>query len=917
MHRLSKAALVLCLSVVALVPGQVAAGEPVDFAASIAPIFREHCLKCHQPGSAEGDLSLATFDGLRDFLYVVPGRPDQSYLIDVISGPQPAMPKEGKPLSEEQVALIRRWIAAGAVWPDGLIIKTVSAATSNWSLQPLASVKPPKCDAAPGGLPRNPIDRFVAARLIARGLTSAPEADRRTLIRRVYLDVLGLLPSPKRVARFVGDKRPDAYRRLIDEVLASPHYGERWARYWLDVVSFAESNGFETNQERRHAYHYRDWVIRAFNEDMPYDRFVVAQLAGDTIGEDAATGFLVAGAYDRVKSPDPVLTAIQRQDELADMVNTTSTAFLGLTIGCARCHNHKFDPITQSDYYSIAAVFAGVHHGDRALPVPTSPANRERVEELETKIAALDKQLRAVLRPPVSARVNEERFEPVVARFVRFTALETNSGLQPCLDELEIYAAGVDEDNAVNVARMDGVHLSSSGNYKGSPRHKLKHLNDGVYGNSHSWISDTNGDGWAQVELPKLVSIDRIVWGRDREGRYTDRLAIKYRIEIATEPGQWRTVADSTDRLPTRMPVSFRPRGMAPVLAERVEGWMKKKARLEAELSKLTAPTMAYVGQFQQPGPTHRLYRGDPQAPREVVAPDTVEVLGSLDLKTNAPEQSRRLALAKSIVSPENPLTARVMVNRIWQYHFGRGLVATPSDFGNMGAKPTHPKLLDWLAVEFMAGDWSIKRMHRLILLSATYRQSSRPRANELREDGQTTLLWRFPPRRLTAEAIRDNILRTSGVLDQRMGGPGFLLFHPNTNYSRNWIAKDEFGPPEFRRMIYAFDLRMKRDAVFGAFDRPTGGRPCPRRGRSTTPIQSLNLFNSPFLVEQAGLFAERVRHEAGEDIGRQIDRVFALALLREPSANERVSAVQLVESHGLPALCRAVFNTNEFLFLR
>jgi hypothetical protein len=329
----------------------------------------------------------------------------------------------------------------------------------------------------------------------------------------------------------------------------------------------------------------------------------------------------------------------------------------------------------------------------------------------------------------------------------------------------------------------------------------------------------------------------------------------------------------------------------------------------------------AYAGTFNQPAPTRVMYRGDPLAPRDTVTPDGLSalkpLLKPLNLKPDAPERERRIAFAKWLTHPKNPLTARVMVNRIWHYHFGRGIVATPSDFGNMGFHPTHPGLLDWLAMEFMDNGWSVKHIHRLILRSRTYRQASLPRNDAIAKDAGTELLWRFPPRRLEAEAIRDNALLLAGSLDRKMYGPGFLLFVPNANYARNWVAKDEFKPSDMRRMIYTMRIRMEQDAIFGAFDCPDGGQVSPNRSRSTTPIQALNLYNSGFMADLSKRFAERIAMEVGVDPRQQITRCYAWTFGRKPNSDESTDALVYLEEHGLPALCRVLLNSNEFLFLQ
>ncbi len=910
-----------------------AADKAVEFTRDVQPILRDHCLKCHGPQRQESNFRVDQRQSLLaggDFGEpgLVPGQSSASHLIALVAGVggdwMPPKDK-GKPLSSEQVGLLRAWIDQGAKMPkDGGVHPTPS--TTHWSFQPIVRHDPPELK-SPGQSQLqdeflvNAIDAFVLAKLQEQGLRPSPPVDRATLIRRLYVDMLGLLPSPEEVRSFVSDSSPRAYEDLVERVLASKHYGERWARHWLDVVRFAESNGFETNVERPHAFRYRDWVIRALNSDMPYQEFVFHQLAGDSSGEDAATGFLVGGAYDLVKSPDATLTAMQRQDELADMINTTGTAFLGLTLGCARCHSHKFDPILQKDYYSFQAIFAGVRHGVRTIKPSHNSTKAAAVAAATAEVHALQRQLTNLgVLPPVNPRQNEERFEPKTARFVRFTITATNSA-EPCIDELEIWTAGEKSQN-VGLASA-GARATSSGNYQGNPKHKLEHINDKRLSNDFSWISDKPGGGWVQIELASSQRIDRIVWGRDRTGKYQDRLATKYRIEVATEEDQWEQVASSAARLPisgTGDLAVLRDRGLSEPEAAKAAELLKRFGELQAHIRQLQEPAQAYAGTFVQPPATYRLYRGDPASPRERVSPETLTVLhqdvGALGLGFDTPEQQRRIELAKWITSAKNPLTARVLVNRLWHYHFGRGILSTPSDFGAMGARPTHPRLLDWLAAELIANDGSLKHIHRLIVLSGTFRQSHKPRKVALAQDKDATLLWRFPPRRMEAEAIRDNILLISGALDRRMYGRGFLLFHPNNNYSRNWVAKDEFGPAEFRRMIYATDLRMELDAVFGAFDCPDGGQIAPQRSRSTTPIQALNLLNSPFIVQQAQLAADRVRRDVGDDVAAQVARLFELALGRTPTADQSAAAQTLVRRHGLASLCRAMFNSNEFLFI-
>ena len=1031
----------------------------------------------------------------------------------------------------------------------------------HWSLKPVTRPAVPRI-ANRKWKARNPIDNFLYAKLAEARLSPSPEASRRTLIRRLYFDLVGLPPAPAEVAAFEADHSNDAYEKLVERLLASPRYGERWAQHWLDVVRFAESHGFEMNQPRPTAWRYRDYVIDAFNEDKPYDRFVLEQFAGDLVGVDAATGFLVAGPWDQVKSPDPVLTAAQRADELHDMVSTTGSAFLGLTIGCARCHNHKFDPVPQVDYYAIKACLAGVQHGERKLRTPDlaereAQAERSRKElagveaaltrfeplaqngriltlepepafgsrtamllkpaarikypegtargerddpgdisrlpnssrsylawsnaantdvyasepgvegrfhiwlswgcgsqansretrfyldrdgdlattEDQSELARVDEQrfadgtgelkstnrlwsgfydggvwnlatsnrivlrggstegvvtagvialveeeaggaiaeeirpeqvgsnvvaghsgggsgpvspatiqaastasptVRAgrFLRPPVNARRNVERFSPVSAGRLRFTVVRTTDA-EPCLDELEVYTAGA---NPTNIALASaGTRASASSVFPNSDIHRLEHLNDGKFGNNHSWISNERGQGWVELEFPATATIDRVVWERDREQQFSDRLATEYRIEVATGSNDWHLVASSRDRVPfasgRTQAYDFSVTGLSQSDAAELKQLLGQQTKLEGRLKELANVPMVYAGTLvEKPEATYRLQRGDAMQKREVIEPGVLSIIPvslRLDADSRAPaspvtdDQRRRLALARWIIDPANPLPARVLVNRLWQHHFGEGLVSTPSDFGKKGARPTHPELLDWLASELVApqtggpaNPWSIKHMHRLIVTSAAYRQATAARREARAVDAGSRLLWRFPPQRLEAEPLRDAILAVSGKLNLQAGGPGFSPFEPNDNYVRVYNPKKEFGPPEWRRMIFMTKVRMQQDSTFGAFDCPDGGQITPKRIRSTTPLQALNLLNSEFMLQQAGFLADRLKKEAGADPAGQIRLAFQLAFNRTPDAEELRAGKDLVARHGLEIFCRALFNSNEFIFL-
>ena len=890
------------------------AKREVDFAKDIWPVFKKHCVKCHGPEKKKSgfriDVRELALEGGDMGVAIVPGKSAESPLIHFVSGldEETVMPPKGDLLDDKTVGLIRAWIEQGADWPDDAGIK-IADQMDHWAFKKISWPGSPRF--------MLPIDAFVIEQLEKKKLKLSPRADKRTLIRRLYLVMHGLPPTPAEVEAFLRDAKPGAFVRLVDKVLASPRYGERWASHWLDLVRFGETHGFETNRERPNAWPYRDWVIQSFNDDKPYNQFVREQIAGDALGADVGTGFLVAGPYDLVKGQDPKHQRIQRMNELDDMINATGTTFLGLTTGCARCHNHKFDPISQKDYYAMQAVFAGVKHAERALPLTSD--RKAKAVTLEKHIAELKQQLAKFVkkpsegkRPAVNVKHNLEKFAAVKARFVRFTIQQSNRG-QPCIDELEIFSSG---ENVALASR--GAKASSNGDFK-HPLHKLAHINDGKYGNAKSWIAARN-TGWVQIELPKTVSIDRIEWARDREGKYSDRLAVEYRIEVAMKVGEWTTVASSTGRKPFGEGGAAGPRykfsGLPEAEAKRGRKLLASLKETEKQLETLKDSSKVYAGTFSQPGPTHRLYRGDPEAKREEVGPNAITQFVSLKLDRNTPEQKRRLALADWIVSHDNPLTTRVIVNRVWQHHFGTGLVDTPSDFGRNGVPPSHPEFLDWLASTFMSDRWSLKKLHRRILLSRVWQQSSRPNAKAMKIDATSRFLWRFPPRRLEAEGIRDSMLSVSGVLDLKMGGPGFSGFEVEKENVRHFFPKKTYGPADWRRMIYMTKVRQEQESVFGAFDCPDASQAVPKRSRSTTPLQALNLLNSSFVTQQAGLFAKRLEKNAGKDVAAQANLAFELCFNRPASVEELKDATAFIQAESLKQFTRAMLNANEFVYI-
>ncbi|MEO2016609.1 MAG: PSD1 and planctomycete cytochrome C domain-containing protein [Fuerstiella sp.] len=917
----------------------VASAAEVDFASEIAPMLRQYCMECHVPGEENGDISLATISDLQNNEFIVPGDADASYLVELISpqdGEPPLMPKDRPALSKQQIQTIRKWISSGANWPKEIVLKSpLSLDADWWSLQPRQAVGPPEIHDAPESWRKNPIDAFIYRKLSQSGLDPSPLASRQTLIRRAALDLNGLPPAWDEVTEFVRDSRDDdsAFESVVDRLLQSPRYGERWAQHWLDVIRWAETVGFETNKPRPNAWHYRDWVIDSLNADKPYDQFIFEQIVGDTVAQDAALGFLIAGPANLPGQIGRDESAMRqaRQDELDEVIRTVSQSLLGLTIDCARCHNHKFDPITQRDYYSMQAIFAGLNYGDRRLRGEQNdrwtariPESKQRLQKLETR----REQLRAQhhLRPELST-VQTETFEPVEAERVRMRIEATTTEAPASLYEFEVYASG-DVGHPINVAlAASGAVPSASGFALANQTRHFENLVDGSVDKRQSfpWVNDKNGSAWIQVDLARSVVIDCITWHSGSS------MPASYVMEVqAAGSDQWIEVAHTRDRIPTISDTrSAEQTQLANLSEDQVAEIIGNRNQIRSarnERNRLATGPQVYAASFMdQPAPTWLLRRGNPTQRTEQVAPAIPAVFRQISdgdaneivaVESDAPKVQRRLALAQHLAHPDHPLTARVMVNRIWQHHFGIGLVGTPSDFGKMGALPSHPELLDWLANDFVDHGWSVKHLHRRIVTSQTYRQSSRPRPSALKVDADCRQLWRFPPRRLEAEAIRDSILKVSGKLNLKAGGPGFDFFNQRGGLS-DYTAHQTFDQSGWRRMIYAHKIRMQAIDIFGAFDCPDGGQMKPRRTRSITPLQSLSLLNSPFANRQAGFFADRIRGLSNNDLEKQIDHAFRIAFSRLPNPAEQILMVALAQEHSLPQVCRAIFNTSEFVFFQ
>lgn len=899
----------------------------VSFRKEVQPIFEAHCADCHGGEESESGFRVDARarllrGGDSGESALVPGDSANSLLIHLVKGKDPdrQMPPSGPSLSEKQISVLSRWIDQGADWP-GQMAKSDSVSFQessqipHWSLQPIQRPEVPRvkgCD--------HPVDAFIGRKLHSRGLDFSPQADARTLLRRVSLVLTGLPPQSPDSSII----EPGGYRRLVDQLLASPRYGERWAQHWLDAIRWAETVGFETNLERRNAWPYRDWVIHAFNSDMPYDRFIREQLTGDVTSQDAALGFLVAGPANLPGQigRDEEAMRQARQDELDEVIQTVSQSLMGLTVGCARCHNHKFDPILQKDYYSMQAIFAGLSYGDRRLRGEENDRMQAQVPALQGKLQSLVEQAESIrkrhgLRPSLPS-FPDESFAPTTADAVRMTIHATQNGGPASLYELQAWTGTATEETTRNVALSAEGGRSSASSYAlaNQTRHH-ENLIDGSVDRRQAfpWVAARGGPAWVQIDFQQPESICRVAW--DTSGSFPVDFVVEVHDVVLD---QWVTVATSRDRMlrtdDVRQLDQIVISGLTRNQVQEIATTNELIRKTQATLARMSAGPRVYAASFApSPGPTFQLRRGDPMQRIAEVKPSVPEVLGALDLETHAADVARRRALADHLTSPDHPLTARVIVNRIWQHHFGTGLVDTPSDFGKMGSTPSHPDLLDWLASELIRHNWSIKHIQRLILHSRAFQQASAPRGDALKIDAESRLIWRFPPRRIEAEAIRDSILQASGKLNLQMGGPGFNFFQQRGGLA-DYKPIETFQPDGWRRMIYAHKIRMQSVDIFGTFDCPDAGQMKPRRTQSITPLQSLSLLNSPFVNCQAGFFADRVREEAGEQISSQIDRAFRIALGRNATGDEKQELTSFVESEGLPQLCRVLLNTSEFLYL-
>ncbi|MBM3761802.1 MAG: DUF1553 domain-containing protein [Acidobacteria bacterium] len=789
-------------------------------------VLKENCAPCHgattlvSAGLNLTSKELAIKGGSRG-TSLIPGKAIESRIYRFAAHfEEPHMPPN-KPLTTSQLQILKDWIDQGAAWnaPATISTEEATAALARLEDRPIkpqertwwAFKKPVKPANGP-----NSIDAFLAAKWQQKSLTPSPRADKRTLVRRAYLDIIGIPPTREEVHAFLTDNSPKAWENLIDKLLASPHYGERWARHWMDIARYADSGGYEYDRDRDNAWRFRDYLTRSFNEDKPYDKFLLEQLAGDELfpaSSDAriATGFLRLGPENNLKNEQT------RLDELDDIVSTTANSLMALTVGCARCHNHKFDPIPQKDYYRMQAVFFSTKPEEKPLvsaeEVEKHKSEMKRIADLQ---APLKKQLDAFIKPYKDAYIAEKK--AALPEYLK-QALATPEAQR-------------NEGQKLNVIQIEKTLM-------GTP--------------------ETLPSRFSSADKARYDDINKQISALDKQ-----------------KPKALPTAMAITEKGPTPEPSYFLHRG-------------------------------SQKGSLMQPGVLSVATENEWPFP----APPP-------DAKTSF----RRAGFAKWITSRENPLTTRVMINRVWQHHFGEGLVRTPNNFGKMGERPSHPELLDALSVEFMDNGWHLKPIHKAILMSNAYQQASDDIASNLDKDPENRLLWRMPRRRIEGEIIRDSILATAGSLNRTVGGePVFPYIDPSlfqASSKRTWNGRPDDDPATWRRSIYVFSKRSIPLPMFEVFDKPDTIGSCARRTRSTVAPQALILMNNSFVAFHAKRFADRIQRESGGNPEKLIALAFEHAYARPPKQAEIERSARFLANgkDSLVDFCQALLNSNEFVYI-
>jgi hypothetical protein len=1003
-------------------PTILLAGEPnSSIDKQVISLLAARCLECHSSNDPSGGLDLTSQTGLEkgaDSGSVLDESWDSSTLWRVIS--QKEMPPKGA-LSEKEIELLRDWIARGAPLPsepiDRLGISSEYRAGYDWwSLGELIESSPPPQKDTGSTLAnfpiRNIIDSYVLEKLQSQGLEPSGPASPRSLIRRLYNDLAGLPPSFDKVQAFEKNPSQEAYLSLVEELLDSPAYGERWARHWLDVVRYGESDGFERNYPRLNSWHYRDWVIAALNSDLPYDQFVRMQIAGDQIEPNqigySAVGFLVSGVHNTVVGSSDRMKRIALQDELEEKIGTMSQAFLGLTAQCARCHEHKFDPISTESYYRLAAAIQGVSHGEREI-VDQEQQRHER--DLELERAKILRDLRELQQRALRVALNQESDESEIPLPVAAWNFEAPMGSA----EADLQST---KEHSSERTFYDSVR-GLVGRWNGSPEAlDASRLGKGLVldGKSYletdpidfaieektltAWVKidslDQAGGGVLSIQTLDGAVFDAIVYA-EREPRQwmagsnvfarsspfggsqesSDRvhIAIRYRADGTIDAfrngspygkgyqtdlqkfqegksqfllglrhgpaggNRWLSgvvykaacfdtaLSDQaiaklaqTPQIEWNLQAAWKSLGES-FIAQRQE-FLEELRRIDRELQDIRSTLKHKIySVVSNPsiGATKVLIRGDVYKEGAEVRAGGIDTVGGprgdFGLPADASDGQRRLALADWITRANRPLLARVIVNRLWHYHFGSGIVETPNDFGFNGARPSHRELLDALAKEFLAGGMKLKSLHRLIVTSSVYRQSTQPREDGISKDASNRFLWRYPVRRLDGESARDSMLQIAGLLDKRLWGPGYVdVDYKDINGTTYYVPKVQEPPECFRRTVYRFNPRCERVSMLDVLDCPDPSATAPKRAMTTTPLQALSLLNSSFVFQMSDALVERWTQAGASDAA--IVGMFQSVLLRDPTSEEMLQAQGLVAEHGLRALARALWNSNEFLVL-
>ncbi len=977
------------------------ADRQIDFVRDVRTIFEAHCYSCHGPRRQQSDYRLdsrtVAIAGGQLGAAIVPGDSAASSLVRYVAGlePEMLMPAEGDPLSAEQIGVLRAWIDQGAQWPDETD-SSAETAKGHWAWQPLAAAQPPEVSDA--SWIKNPIDSFVLATLDQKGMRPSPAADKRTLLRRVSFDLIGLAPTPEELDAFIADSSPDAFEKVVDRLLASPRYGERWARHWMDVIHFAETHGHDQDRERPHAWPFRDYLIESFNLDKPYGRFIEEQVAGDILFPDdpqaiVATGFLAAGPWDESSQlnivDDTVDKQIARNLDRDDMVVTTMNTFTGMTVQCARCHNHKFDPITQDEYYGLQAAFAGIDRANRTYEPDAQAAVRRR--ELTDRIARLAQS------GPCDAELSAPTVPDLVASFTSAAAIRLQkwrpasgtwkSGggatVSPRPDGSVVFGDKLPDKESTLLAldpapqgarafrlelltdpslphqgpgrRENGnlhvtdIRLEISTAAEPDKKRKLSFVRATADFDQEGWtaahaIDENSTSGWGihpsvgqahevvfELSEPLVVASGEVVTLVIDQQHGTGHVIGRVRCTCTSEPLIAGDLPMPTDvaRVAALAP-EMRTAQDALVLARHVV-----KADLSSQLASVPPPRQVYAaasdfkpeGNFtpaKGPRPVFVLRRGDVTQPMDAAAPQALACVPGLasrfELAQADNEGARRAAMAHWLSHRDNALTWRTIANRVWHYHFGRGLVETPSDLGTMGGTPSHPELIDWLAVWLRDQGGSLKALHRLIVTSATWQQASQNNPAWAEIDSGNRLLWRMNRTRLDAESVRDALLAINGKLDLTMGGPSVKQFielpgvhvTPKLDYANFNVD----APANYRRSVYRFLFRTVPDPFMDALDCADSSQWTPARTSSVTALQALAMLNNRFVLRQCEHLAERTKTMATEIPG-QIDALYRLALSRLPTPMERGALADYAARHGLVNSCRLVVNSSEFLFVQ